>query len=265
MNQSKGKVANRREKIVRLVSQGISRVDELADRLNVSPVTVRRDLAWLEKANKLSRTYGGAAGAAQFTERHLQERMSSELPSKQAIGEAALQFVPAESVIFVDAGSTCAALISQLPAHAKLTIVTRSPEIAIMAAGLPKVKTIITGGVVAPLSHGLVGCLVSNVMSSFRFDVAFLGVDAAHPVDGIGEPTLEEAATKQLAAARAGRVVVLADHTKLHTSSVHAWTQLSDWTLITDELADSEDCEADLDAFRKAGIEVVVAPFDYRS
>lgn len=245
----------RHEQELSLVRSGTDRVEDIAEALGVSTSTVRRDLAHLAATGRLARTYGGAA-AGPFRELALKERMARHTEAKALIGLAAAELVPADGgTIFIDAGSTCAALAQHLVDRTDLTVITRGLEIAVMLASSPGLTVVLVGGQVAPASHGLVGRLVRDALARYRPDCAFLGADAVHPIDGIGEPTLEEASTKELAAERSRRVVVLADAEKLDREGVPVWAALPErWSLVTDERDPRR-----LEPFRAAGVHVISA------
>ena len=242
----------RHERLLGLLRSGTTHVDDLAAALEVSPSTVRRDLGRLGEAGAVTRTYGGAVTSGPFHERELSERLQIEQQAKAAIGLRAAELVEDGATIFVDAGSTCAQLAEQLYDR-RLTVLTRGLEIAIMLAPAPHVDVVVSGGRVAPKSHGLVGPLTDLTLERMVVDAAFLGVDAVDPHDGVGEPTLAEAEVKERVAQRARRVVVLADATKLGREGVPAWAPLPPgWTLVTNEAPPET-----LAAFRDAGVEVL--------
>jgi len=243
----------RHERLLALVRAGSTGVDELADTLQISPSTVRRDLAHLDTTGAITRTYGGAVSAAPFRERELHDRVTVEHPAKRAIGARAVELVPPGATIFLDAGSTCGELARQLWHAEGLTVLTRSLDSALYLASAPGLDVVVTGGLVASTSHGLEGPLADHALGRYMVDVAFLGVDAIDPVDGVGEPTLPEAHVKDTAARRARHVVVLADASKLARGSVPAWAPLpSGWTLITNEVDDDI-----LDRYRSEGVAVI--------
>jgi DeoR/GlpR family transcriptional regulator of sugar metabolism len=248
---------SRHERLLALLRAGTTHVDALAAALDVSPSTVRRDLGRLTRQGAVTRTYGGAVTAAAFHERELSERMRLEPAAKAAIGAGAVALLPEAGTVFLDSGSTCARLAEHLPGRDGLTVVTRSPEIALFLAGAAGLEVLLVGGSVTAKSHGLVGPLAALALDRLVVDVAFLGGDAVHPVHGVGEPTLPEAAVKEKVAERARRVVVLADASKLAPHAVPCWAPLpAGWVLVTDE-ADPEV----LDPYRAAGVTVVgVAP-----
>ncbi|MFD5317636.1 DeoR/GlpR family DNA-binding transcription regulator [Streptomyces sp. NPDC127098] len=229
----------RHEALLALLRDGTTQVEELAAALSVSPSTVRRDLGRLTADHKVARTYGGAVVPEAFHERPVAESALLNRQAKAAIAAAAASLVPAAGAVFVDAGTTCAALARTLAAeHGGRLAVTRGLETANLLVEAPGWEVVILGGRILPLSHGLVGPLVDLALERLSFEVAFLGADAVDPARGVGEPTLEETAVKERVAARARHVVVLADATKLAVGDAPAWARLpAGWTLVTDAAA----------------------------
>ncbi|MDN5896579.1 MAG: hypothetical protein L0H93_21475, partial [Nocardioides sp.] len=116
-----------------------------------------------------------------------------------------------------------------------LTINTRGLEIALALAHPMGPKVIMVGGEVSTMSHGTTGALSDHALGRLHVDVAFLGADAVDPAQGLGEPTLDEARTKELIAERARRVVVLADRSKAGRD-VAAWAPLPEGWIWINEL-----------------------------
>ncbi|KRE38237.1 hypothetical protein ASG73_04565 [Janibacter sp. Soil728] len=244
----------RLSEIVRLLHSGVTRVEDLAVAVKISESTVRRDLASLEAEGAIARTYGGAQPFAPFRETLLHDRMSVEVEAKTRIGAAAAELVEDGSTIFVDAGTTTAHLVECLRGRTDLIVLTRGLEIALALADSP-IEVIVVGGAVSSSSHGMTGAVSQLVLERFAVDIAFLGCDAVHPERGVGEPTIEEAATKEVAARNARRSVVLAHAAKLTAGAVPAWAPLPlGWTLVTDESS-----EARLQPYRDAGVELIAA------
>ena len=228
----------RQEALLRLLRAGTSSVEDLAAAVDVSPSTVRRDLADLTSEGQVARTYGGAVLPEAFRERPIFEAARVRRREKAAIAARALPMVPDAGTVFLDAGTTCGALAALLAPREELTVVTRGLEAALVLAG-SGVAVVMLGGSVRHLSHGIVGPFSNLVLDRLSFDVAFLGADAVDLVRGVGEPTAQETAVKERAASRAGRVVVLADSTKLDPVRLPAWAPLPrGWTLVSDDEAD---------------------------
>ncbi|NGN67925.1 DeoR/GlpR transcriptional regulator [Streptomyces sp. A7024] len=248
----------RHEALLKLLREGTTQVEELAAALAVSPSTVRRDLGRLTEDRKVARTYGGAVVPEAFHERPVGESALMRRQAKEAIADAALGLVPDTGAIFVDAGTTCAALARRLAAAdaGRSMVVTRGLETALALSESPDIDVVMLGGSVRRLSHGLVGPLADLALERLSFATAFLGADAVDPRRGVGEPTLEETAVKERVAARAERVVVLADALKLSVPQAPSWARLpAGWTLVTDG-----DAPADLtDACAAAGVALIRA------
>nr|WP_281353540.1 DeoR/GlpR family DNA-binding transcription regulator [Phytoactinopolyspora mesophila] len=248
--------------MLELLRQGTTHVEDLAATLSVSPSTVRRDLSRLTADRQVARTYGGAVVPEAFHERPIEESARVRLQAKAAIAAAARPMITAGTTVFIDAGTTCSAL-ARIVADDDWRgdgplVVTRGLETANTLASSKHVEVVILGGRVRKLSHGLVGPLTDLALDRLSFSVAFLGADAVDPRRGVGEPTLEETSVKERIAARALRVVVLADSSKLAAADdVPAWTNLRPgWTLITDA-----DAPTDLaDRCTAAGVTLVHAP-----
>lgn len=256
MAEARRGTRTRHATLLTLLHDGVTQVDELAARLDVSPSTVRRDLGRLTGTGQVARTYGGAMAAGSFHERPIGESAQLAGAAKAAIAATAMGLVPTSGVVFIDAGTTCGALARRLGAaqdREDLTVVTRGLETAVALADSVEVEVVLIGGRVRRLSHGLVGPLTDLALDRLDFDIAFLGADAVDPARGIGEPTLEETTVKERVAARARCVFVLADASKLSVRGTPAWSRLpSHWTLVTDRAAGADleercrDAEVDL-------------------
>ncbi|SDO14113.1 DeoR/GlpR family DNA-binding transcription regulator [Geodermatophilus sp. DSM 45219] len=247
----------RHEALLALLRAGVDSVETLADQAGVSPSTVRRDLARLERDGSIARTYGGALVRDEvFHERPFGESAQLNAEAKAAIAARAAELVPAEGTVFLDAGTTCLALARLLVTAGPLTVVTRGLESALLLSRAAGVRVIVVGGQVQPLSHGVVGPLASVALDRLAFDVAFLGADTVDPERGLGEPTVEETHVKEVAARQARRVVLLADSSKLEAANAPAWTRVEPgWTLLTDAAAPA----AVVAAFEGRGVTVVAA------
>jgi DeoR/GlpR family transcriptional regulator of sugar metabolism len=244
----------RHDAVVALVRGGLDGVEALAERLGVSRSTVRRDLSQLQRQGRITRTYGGALAGEVFHERPFTESERLNLDAKAAIAGVAVDLVPAEGTVFLDAGTTCLALARLLVERGPLTVVTRGLEAAVLLARARGIDVVMTGGRVQPLSHGVIGPLASLALERLRFDVAFLGADAIDPTRGLGEPTVEETWVKEQAAAGADQVVVLADSSKL-AQQAPAWFPLApSWTVVMEAAA-----PAALEQMRASGIRVCAA------
>ena len=170
----------RRAEIIRFAeTSGPASVTELAEHFAVTASTIRRDLAQLESAGQLARTYGGAMATPAHGESSLQQRLGEAFAEKLAIARWAAQQIEPGDAVVLDAGSTVAALAHRLRDRADLTISTTS--LAVLdelngADGGPTVHCL--GGTLRPVSQALVGPIAESALDRMSFDRAFLGADS---------------------------------------------------------------------------------------
>ncbi|AMM30771.1 DeoR family transcriptional regulator [Sinomonas atrocyanea] len=247
----------RREEIYRLATTaGLTSVEELSQRFNVTASTIRRDLALLNDQGKLARTYGGALAIGAHPEASLRQRIGEAFEEKQAIAQWAAGQVQAGESILLDGGSTVGALAHALRDRSGLTVTTPALNTVQELADSPGIHVDCLGGRLRSVSQTFVGPLAEAALERMTFDRVFLGADAVTADDGICEADQAQTRLKELMARRGADVYVLADSSKLGQRPFHAWVRLPlPWTLVTDADADPHEVEL----FRRAGVRVTIA------
>ena len=213
----------RQDKILTDVrAHGAARVAELVAALDVSDMTVRRDIAELARRGLVRRVHGGVVDA-HHTAHELDFAVKRTLAAveKLAIAHAAIAWISPGASIALSAGSTThllAELIAADPALRPITVVTNSLPVAdtlhfaTRRPGGAGLDIVLTGGVRTP-SDALVGPVADSALGQLRVDRTFLGVHGLGP-DGLTTPHLLEAQTDRALISCARHVVVLADHSK---------------------------------------------------
>ncbi|SDE17648.1 DeoR/GlpR family DNA-binding transcription regulator [Glycomyces harbinensis] len=249
--------AGRRELIVELASRtGLASVEALAERFDISPSTIRRDLARLHADGRLARTYGGAIPAVAHPESSLRERLQESTAQKGAISAKAAELIGDGEVLLFDGGSTVLQLAHAVHDRGPLTVVTAALHTMQALSSAPDVVVECLGGRLRTTSDSMVGPITEAALERMTFDKVFLGADGVDAQRGICEADREQARLKELMVRSSGEVVVLADSSKLGVAPFHAWTRLGgDWTLITDGGATDEQVEP----FLGQGVRVIVA------
>jgi DeoR/GlpR family transcriptional regulator of sugar metabolism len=217
----------RLEQIVDLLSDASEvTVSELADRFNVTPMTVRRDLEALEDEGRVVRTHGGAVPAAPSIAKFaFRERQQTHLPEKQAIARAAAERVEPGMTVLLDTGTTTLELARLLSGIGGLRVLTSSLAIASALFAHEELELILLGGTVNQASPDLSGPLTEANLESFRADVAFIGADAAD-ADGLYTRSQEIARVSRAMIATAGRKILLADSSKFGST---AFVRFAGW------------------------------------
>ncbi|MFD9792852.1 DeoR/GlpR family DNA-binding transcription regulator [Streptomyces sp. NPDC059070] len=227
--------------------RGGVRVNELTRKLNVSDMTVRRDLDALARQGVIEKVHGGAVPVVEASthEPGFEAKSGLELNAKEDIARAAAAMAVPGSAIALSGGTTTYALAHRLLDVPDLTVVTNSVRVADVfhaaqrAAGgggnRPGAATVVlTGGVRTP-SDSLVGPVADQAIRSLHFDVLFLGVHGISVEAGLSTPNLAEAETNRRFVRSARRVVVVADHTKWGTVGLSSFASLDEvHTLVTD-------------------------------
>jgi DeoR/GlpR family transcriptional regulator of sugar metabolism len=231
--------SQRRAAILALVDEaGAARVSELVEQLDVSDMTVRRDIERLDAEGLLERVHGGAIAVLPRAadEPGFSAKSSLMTAEKHAIALSAADLVSPGSTIGISAGTTTyelAVAVRQVPG---LTVVTNSVPVAQMLheAETNGQTVILTGGVRTP-SDALVGSVAIAALQMLHVDRLFLGVHGLDLGAGLTTPNLVEAETNRALVRASRSVCVLADHTKVGIVGLSTFMALDEVdTLITD-------------------------------
>lgn len=249
----------RHETIVDALQQrGNVRVADLADLLEVSSVTIRADLDFLESQAVLRRTRGGAVPIRpRRFELPLELTSQDNSSAKRAIALKAIGMIRDGETVILDVGSTTTELAKALPQSlVDVVVVTNSLNIALILEDHPGVTVVVTGGTLRPQQHSLVAPFGNLMMSHINTDMAFLGCSGVDPVKGFTNTNLPEAEIKQAMIKATARTIFVADHTKLMHVATAKVADLQDADLLITDSGAPTDAVRQL---RKLGLEVTVA------
>lgn len=224
--------------------RGGARVSELTRLLQVSDMTVRRDLDVLAREGALQKVHGGAVPVSEGLthEPGFEAKSGLETSAKNDIAAAAAALASPGSAVALSGGTTTFAVARRLLEVPGLTVVTNSVRVADVfhtAAAGPEpaaggTTVVLTGGVRTP-SDALVGPVADAAISSLHFDLLFLGAHGISVEAGLSTPNLAEAETNRHFIRSARRLVVVADHTKWGKTGLSSFASLEEAdTLVTD-------------------------------
>ena len=212
--------AGRLQKIMEYMKEhGSVQIKELADYLDVSDATVRRDLDDLDTQGLLVRTHGGAVrkndNTSSFEWQH-NEKLTIMLHEKKQIAKLAASFVHEGDTILLDSGTTTYYLASELSDVPNLTVITYDLFIGGNLVLHPTSTMIVTGGIRRQgYNNVLLGSMVEDYVRNIRVDKAFLGADAIDVDFGISNTNVMEASIKRLLVQAGKQVILIGDHSKL--------------------------------------------------
>jgi DeoR family transcriptional regulator, aga operon transcriptional repressor len=234
-------IEERRQHILSLIQKnGRVLVDELSSSLDLSKITIRKDLDYLESKDLLVRTHGGALPL------HQEE--------KSRIAKAAAAMVSEGQCIILDSGTTTTGIARELASFQHLTIITNALNIATDLAQSNS-EIIQIGGTLRKNSLSAVGPLAEDLLKEMHADIVFLGVDGFDIQIGLTTPNVLEARVNRAMVKAAEKVVAVCDSSKFNRRSLALIVPTSAIDhLITDRNLPPEE----LRAIREAGIEVTV-------
>ena len=215
------------------------RVSDLTRQLNVSDMTIRRDLEALAERGLLEKVHGGATAIGEHStdEPGFEAKSYRQRQEKEAIAKHAASRVRPGSAIGVSAGTTTHALAPYLCEVPGITVVTNSIPVAdvLYRAGRADQTVVLTGGLRTP-SDALVGPFAVSAIRELHLDLIFMGVHGMDARSGFTTPNLMEADTNRALVSAGRRLVVLADHSKWEMVGISSIAALADAdVVITDD------------------------------
>lgn len=221
----------------KLVSEEKLYVPELAEVLNVSSETIRRDLNQLEKEGKLKKVYGGAILTNSDTlEPSFEQKTNINSTEKHSIAKIASSLIEDGDIIMVGNGTTTLEIVRYLTDKKNITLITHSEPVLHLAIEAFKGKVIFLGGEVDLHQQSTHGPLAELTVKQIKANKAFISAGGISINDGITDYDLNEARMSQLLMERSDELIVLADHTKFgETTFSHICeldqvsTIISDW------------------------------------
>jgi len=204
---------SREEEIIAIVSENKKiEVNELADQLEVSRVTIRKDLDKLEERGIIHRQHGFAVLNSQDD---INYRLAINYDLKRKIAKEAAKLVKDGETVMIESGSTCTLLAEEL-AYRKndVTIITNSNFIASYIRKAEAVKVLLIGGEYQKDSQVNVGPLVKKVISEFHVDKLFVGIDGFDEKRGFTGSDVTRSDTANTLMNSANHTIVLTDSSK---------------------------------------------------
>lgn len=212
------------------------KVNELAEKLDVTPVTIRSDLDNLERRGLAVKVHGGAVKPEpDELPRYFDDTILENSDRKRAIANCAIDLVAQDSTIIVDAGSTTA-IFSQLLHGLRLTVLTNSVPAVNELVSDAAIDLVVSGGAVRKPVRAMVGEFARWAYQSLHADTVFLGASGFSATHGVTTANLLEAEAKRAMLDSANTVCLLVDSTKLDKVKM---AKICDWDRIDYLITDS--------------------------
>jgi DeoR family transcriptional regulator of aga operon len=201
--------------LTKLQKAGYVQVVDLCNELNVSSVTIRKDLKLLEDKNLLFRTHGGASMNNPYTvDKPVNEKEKLQASEKMKIGSAAAQTIEPNDSIIIASGTTVLALAKSIKPQNGLTVITSALNVALELLHHENVEIIQLGGILRRTSSSITGIYAQNMLTDFFCSKLFLGVDGIDIEYGLTTTSVVEAHLNRQMIKTSQKVIVLSDSTK---------------------------------------------------
>jgi DeoR family fructose operon transcriptional repressor len=248
----------RREYILNIVNRtGSIKAFDIARTLDVSEITIRRDLQRLAKKGLVRRTHGGAMNILSVGhEMKFDVQKDRFTAEKKRIALEAASMIEDGDVILIEAGTTGYQIVQNTANKSKLTVITNSCDIASLLANTnPNYKIIISGGILNTETHSLVGPIADWAFENVFVDKAFVGISGIDIEKGITAADQIEARTKKNIINCAKTVIALADHSKIGHVSMNFVAPVD---AIDVFITDGESHNNFLETLKSMDIEVII-------
>lgn len=240
-----------------LAKDGFVRVLDAAKHLDVTTVTIRKDLKLLEERRLLYRTHGSASPVnPHMKDRAITEKEKIFPNEKNRIALEAAKLIEEDDYIILNSGSTICAFAEHIQAKERLTIVTASIKATTLLTDKENVNVIQLGGIFRKSSMSVIGNFATNILKEITCSKLFLGVDGIDPEFGITTSNIEEAELNRAMMDSALKTIILCDSSKFGRKGFGKICSLDKIdTIITDAAVP----EYIMKEIEELGVEVIIA------
>ncbi len=198
-----------------LQKEGFVKVVDIARKLDVTTVTVRKDLKLLEEKGLLYRTHGSASPInPHIPDKNVKEKEKIRITEKQLIGIAASRLIEDDDAIIVNSGSTICTFAEQIAPKGKLTVVTSSIKVTSILSENERIHVSQLGGTLRRSSMSVIGSYTLSFLKNITCSKVFLGVDGIDPDFGVTTSNVEEAELNRAMMDVSLKTIALCDSSK---------------------------------------------------
>ena len=251
-------IAERRKYILdSIFKDGFVKVADLAEALQVTQTTIRKDLTYLETQGLLYRAYGSAMPTtAQVMDISLHTKKLINYKKKLAIARKAVEMLTENDSIIMGAGSTLEVMAEILKPKGRLNVVTSAVNVAMALGDMSGVSVMQLGGILYGNSLCVIGTEAKSMLRNLQCSKLFFGVDGIDLEGGAFCATLEEAELLSQMIRVSSSAIVLADSSKIGVKGFGRICTIKDINVLITDAGIKEDTRK---AFERQGVRVVIA------
>ena len=239
-----------------LQEQGSVSVSELSEKLNVSEVTIRKDLTALEASNKLYRTHGRAIPISPYIgDRHINEKEKQSVSEKRAIAKKAASLVVENDSILIASGTTILYAAKEMTNFKNLTAITASVSVSSLLSQNKHIDVVQLGGIVRESSVSVVGSFAESMLGYFNCSKLFMGADGVDLEFGVTTTNMMEANLNRMMMDASQKTVLLVDSSKF---GKRGFSKICNLDKIDQIITDDKVPQHYVNALDDMGIEVTI-------
>jgi DeoR family transcriptional regulator, glycerol-3-phosphate regulon repressor len=194
-------------------------VEDLAERFDVTPQTIRKDLNELCNGRLLARTHGGAMLTSGVQNVAYDSRRQIAAVEKQAIGHHAATLIPNNCSLFINIGTTTEEVARALLQHEGLLVITNNIHVATILMHHPDIEVMVVGGIVRRTDGGILGEQAIDLIEQFKVDHAVMGVSAIDDDGALLDFDYREVRAAQAIMQNSRNVILVSDSMKFSRSA----------------------------------------------
>lgn len=230
---------------------------ELSEEMEVSGVTIRKDLKLLEDKHLLFRTHGGASINNPYAmERTIHEKSGINADIKNKIAKAAQPLLAGHDSIIIGSGTTVFEFARCLEPQEHLTVITPAVKVTLELSNRQNIDVLQLGGMIRPNSSSVAGAIAERILNDISCGVLFLGMDGIDLDFGFSITNFAEATLNQRMIEAAQKVVVLADSTKFDKRGLG---KVCNFDQVQYVVTDNGVSEKTIEGLEERGVHVIVA------
>ena len=247
-------------------TEGIIKVSELKEQLNVSQETIRRDLNYLEQCGKVQKIFGGAKllsnssltnPTSDIPYTGFNERKKENAAEKNLIAKCAASLISEGQSVAMDSGTTVVSLAHILKKQFKqLTVVTNSLNVVDALSNATDFTTILTGGIYRADDRVLVSDISSHIFDQLSINICFLTALGVSLEKGVTYQRVDEVYIQRRMMQCSEQTILLVDSSKLGKNSLIRMCKLQDITAIITDRGVSPDIVKE---FENVGVKIIIA------
>lgn len=237
-----------------LINKESISVSELSQLLQVSTVTIRKDLSELESLKKLYRSHGNAILIDPYiNNRTISEKAKLSSQEKIAIGKYASTLITKDDSIIIASGTTVLSFANQIEPINRLTVISASLKVSETLGIDDRIDVVQLGGSVRTSSLSVVGRTAEDLLENMACSKLFLGVDGYDPSFGITTTDIREADLNRTMMRAAQKTIVLADSSKF---GKRGFVKIADFDMVDILITDSRIKDKEASSLESLGIDL---------